>query len=265
MTEAGEDKNKDRTGSSNLSMRERDEKEQGQRRVIYSLVLIIGIAAIVFGAIQVSETFKSPFRVPETNESFTNSLVSLDDAVTIEDLRTKDTDEDGLSDYDELYSYQTSPYLADSDSDGATDSEEISNNENPNCPAGQNCFQPNVINTNEDTISPTGGDISLDTLRQALRDAGAPENVIENLSDEELLDIYNDIVVEAGGTPVSKDILNTSANTNSSIQIEDLENLSADEIRLFLIESGADEDLINQADDETLRLIFLLALDQQNT
>ncbi|MFC1687864.1 hypothetical protein ACFL0L_04845 [Patescibacteria group bacterium] len=269
MTEAGEDKNKEQISSSHLSSRERDEKEQGRRRIVYSLFLFIGVAAIVFGVIEISQTFTSPFRLPETNESFTNSLASLDNVATIEDLRVKDTDEDGLNDYDELYTYQTSPYLEDSDSDGATDSEEINIGSDPNCPAGQNCFQPSMANTNAVTIFPDDNTVSLDTLRQALQDAGAPENIIQNLSDAELLDMYNDIVVESGGTPVNESILNanvnaeTGLNTTSSIQVEDLENLTPDEIRSFLIESGVNEDLITDVDDETLQLIFQLALEEQ--
>lgn len=54
-------------------------------------------------------------------------------------LKTKDTDRDGLSDYDEIYVYQTSAYLADSDSDGIPDPVEIARGTNPNCPEGKAC------------------------------------------------------------------------------------------------------------------------------
>ena len=52
---------------------------------------------------------------------------------------TKDTDNDGLLDVDELNNYKTSPYLEDSDSDGVNDYQEIIAGTDPNCPAGKNC------------------------------------------------------------------------------------------------------------------------------
>lgn len=60
---------------------------------------------------------------------------------TLELQKTKDTDRDGLSDYDELYLYHTSPYLADSDSDGIQDAVEIAQGTDPNCPSGKPCAQ----------------------------------------------------------------------------------------------------------------------------
>src|SRR3989344_2262751 len=46
-------------------------------------------------------------------------------------LSKKDSDQDGLSDYDELYLYGTSPYLPDSDSDGVSDKREIATGADP--------------------------------------------------------------------------------------------------------------------------------------
>jgi hypothetical protein len=50
-----------------------------------------------------------------------------------------DTDGDGLSDWDELNRFGTSPYLKDSDADGYPDKVEIDTNNDPNCPRGQQC------------------------------------------------------------------------------------------------------------------------------
>lgn len=64
----------------------------------------------------------------------------VSDQQTMRELKLKDTDHDGISDYDETYVYKTSPYLADSDSDGASDAEEIAKDGDPNCPEGKNCI-----------------------------------------------------------------------------------------------------------------------------
>ena len=55
------------------------------------------------------------------------------------ELRVKDTDRDGLTDYAELNIYRTSPYLSDTDSDNIPDSVEIAQGANPLCPEGKNC------------------------------------------------------------------------------------------------------------------------------
>ena len=47
-------------------------------------------------------------------------------------LKTMDSDNDGLSDYDETYIYKTNPNLADTDSDGYTDGTEVLYNYDPN-------------------------------------------------------------------------------------------------------------------------------------
>src|SRR3989338_4602783 len=67
---------------------------------------------------------------PQVNAQFTTSD---------EELKTKDTDSDGLSDYDELNVYGTSPYLKDSDGDSYSDKIEIDSNNDPNCPKGTEC------------------------------------------------------------------------------------------------------------------------------
>ncbi|MCL5667248.1 MAG: FG-GAP-like repeat-containing protein [Patescibacteria group bacterium] len=50
-----------------------------------------------------------------------------DDAI----LQGLDTDSDGISDYDELFTYYTNPYVADTDADGFADNYEIDNGLNP--------------------------------------------------------------------------------------------------------------------------------------
>ena len=73
-------------------------------------------------------------------------------------MKTKDTDHDGISDYDELYVQQTSPYLADTDSDGLSDAVEVTQGTDPNCPQGKVCVetQAQVISGSTSTIDTPG-------------------------------------------------------------------------------------------------------------
>jgi len=244
-----------------------------QSQVVFGLILVVGLAAIVFGAIGIGQVLKSPFsNSQQTNISLDiNAFALSNTTVDTSNLRSKDTDSDGLNDYDELYVYRTSPYLADSDSDSTSDKDEVSAGKDPNCPEGQNCFRPSVNTNTGTTVAPTDT-VTLDQLREALRNAGAPENIIQGLSDAELLEVYNDIVVEQGGEPVTLNEAtnNGSTNTNNlnllsptTVNVNELQTLSADQIRSFLIASGVDSKVVEQVDDEALRLIFQQALAEQ--
>lgn len=99
---------------------------------------------LVFGGMsQLRSNVRKPFLV--SRQTLTRAIQIRtqnfeNDEKTQGELKLKDTDRDGISDYDEQYLYRTSAYLADSDSDGASDAEEIAQNEDPNCPQGKNCM-----------------------------------------------------------------------------------------------------------------------------
>ncbi len=99
---------------------------------------------LLFGGIsQVRSNVRKPFLVSKRTLARSLQIRSetyQDDEKQMRDLKLKDTDRDGISDYDEQYIYRTSAYLVDSDSDGASDAEEVAMGEDPNCPQGKNCI-----------------------------------------------------------------------------------------------------------------------------
>lgn len=154
----------------------------------------------------------------DSNQTNTAGSLGLDNE---EHLKNIDTDGDGLSDWDELYIYKTSPYLEDSDSDGYSDGVEVSTGNDPNCPRGKDCGiflddksvevqnndiigdQLNVTNTapinaidgeinaNEDQlVNILNGEADAGLLRQALLDYGMDKAMLDQISDEELLSEY---------------------------------------------------------------------------
>lgn len=136
-----------------------------------------------------------------------------------EALKLLDTDRDGLSDYDELYIYNTSPFLEDSDSDGVSDKVEIERGQDPNCPIGKDCSgtilvnpaatidtAPEVISAISDSIGQPVN-ISSDTdnlvmdgvlpsdassLRQVLLQAGMDQAMLDQFSDDDLVQAYQE-------------------------------------------------------------------------
>lgn len=170
-------------------------------------------------------------------------------ARTIAELRESDTDQDGLTDYQEIYQYYTSIFLPDTDSDGFTDSEEVNLGEDPTCPRGESCNLLRLITPNTKLASIVE-DISLDPsltvqeaavkeFRKFLLDNGMDQADLDTLTDEDLLAIFR-IVDES-------DILD-QGQLNAST--------TPDEIRNFLLLlPGVDQNEINAMSDEELQQI----------
>lgn len=189
-----------------------------------------GIAVLILSYMQFRSNVVSPFRVPiATLTSAQEKLQTITDASEarrIERLKTMDTDRDGLSDYAEIYIYKTSPYLADSDSDGIPDAIEIAQGTDPNCPMGRTCgavanadLQPiynvtssynNLLDTTQvrpvgDPSIPGGADatqrfileapdpsaVSAARARELLTGSGLiPADQLTGLSDADILQVY---------------------------------------------------------------------------
>lgn len=205
-----------------------------RQKIAVAVLAIFGILVIVFWAVQFKTTLKNSLKYSSgtnTESSGTNEdVVANEDNKSNEILKTKDSDSDGLSDWDELNTYKTSPYLEDSDSDGYLDKKEIETDNDPNCPMGQVCVgtsdtsgdaDSDSANTSDELlVSPitnvnSGSDVTTDslkdtnlnvtntqnglssgadaaTLRKALEEAGFDKEMLNKISDKELLEAYQD-------------------------------------------------------------------------
>lgn len=172
-----------------------------QQRWAIILLSALGLSVLIFWAWQFKSRVSGPFQTPENKDKYAAIASSTD--------LTKDTDGDGLTDYEESTIYDTSPYLADSDSDNINDGQEIKQGTNPNCPAGQTCgleaieppaasssnilgetTAPEIATTLEEKL--ISGDISTAELRQLLLENGADQAALGQLSDEDLLQFYQE-------------------------------------------------------------------------
>lgn len=105
-----------------------------EQKTGFVLLLLFGIVTIGLGFFQMRNTIYNPF-APDL-ESNIAPVVTLDEETKLQQI---DTDRDGLNDYEELKFFQTSPYLADTDSDGESDKTEIDAGKDPLCPEGKLC------------------------------------------------------------------------------------------------------------------------------
>ena len=180
------------------------------------------------------------------------SILDLDD----DKLRLQDSDADGLSDYQELKLYGSSPFIADTDSDGRTDAEEVQEGSDPNCPQGQLCSlaieSEGVINEpTSEFQTPEVAELLNDPvrLRQLLIAAGADPLLINNLDDQTIQLLATEAFAALTGPTPEK--------------FEALADLGPAEIRNLLLESGATEEELANVTDEELLEVYAVVLQYQ--
>jgi len=169
----------------------------------------------------------------------------LDRYGTISDLSGKDTDADGLSDYDELEVFFTSPYLGDSDSDGFSDKDEIKAGTHPNCISGTGCdrYSLGSRQTTNDSI--------------LLSDAASEE--IAPLPFANDLQVYTDSL---GGGDINSllSLINSggvlSQASAPEVQgeptLEDLAELDPEVVRELLVSQGIEKEVLDKVTDAEL-------------
>lgn len=226
----------------------------------WGLVVVVGLVAVLGSGWLVYHTITSATKL-RVSSAATNPAAAKE----LEKLKGQDTDSDGLSDYDELFAYKSSPYLKSSAGDGITDGDKVKRGLDPNCPVGQACQSFHLLTSPVDAT----GQLTPDFLRQALQAAGVPKSTLDTTDDATLLKIYRQVVSQQpaantnGATNTSTNNSNAGVNTNqagSASAMEQLQNLSAGDIRRLLIQNGIDQTTLDRVDDTTLRQIFQQAI-----
>ena len=240
------------------------ERKQRERRLAW-LVFGLGISALFLGGLQLRNNLQQPFTASGRAQIQRNTQPQ--DAELLA-LQGKDTDKDGLTDYDELYGYNTSPYIADSDSDGQTDKQEVDSNTDPNCPASQTCgvitnTNASSSNANTNSTQVTGtSTVTAAQLRQALLASGVSQAEVDAIDDATLLSNYEAVIAAESNTNSTTSNTNTTAASTSTLTVDQLKNLTIPEIREFLKSGGVDEATLNSYDDATLRAVYDQALQE---
>ena len=202
---------------------------KSHEKIALVVFLLIGITTAVLAYVQIKRSIWVPFvRKPITYKSSDE----LEQEQT-ERLKTEDTDKDGLSDYDELYVFHTSPFLADSDSDGTSDGTEVAAGADPNCPKGKTCRQVVVSGTASTNAAPAEASAN---AALATEQPPASSETAQERSMRAIITTFGD------PTLLTKEKI-----------IAKLDAMSSTELRSFIAELGIPEDALAKADDATLR------------
>ncbi|MFA5128856.1 MAG: hypothetical protein WC445_02695 [Patescibacteria group bacterium] len=241
----------------------KNEPEKERRIKIGVTILVILCVIAVLGIIwQYPKYLRAPFARYGQDIGLWKSQLEAD-AEKLAAMKETDTDGDGLTDYDEIYIYGTSSYLADSDSDGFSDKEEISSGNDPNCPAGKICSkageegaakaEPIVTPPVEEELGGLlAGTATAEEVRDALRQAGVDDATLNKLDDKTLLELYNETLRESGGAVVP-----SNTNTNSTLPTNvNISEMTPSQLRELLRQAGVDDATLNSVDDATLMKIF---------
>lgn len=239
---------------------------QKKNSVLFAIIFL-GVISLFLGFFSFKKSVIAPYKNPEQKQDklAVQNLPQESSAVAdLLGLKQKDTDFDNLSDYDELYNYNTSPYLKDSDSDGVSDSQEIKVGSDPNCPASQNCFNLNSLvsgeeeSNAEETEVPTfpvttlpSGQVNPLELREILKQTGMSEADLEELDDQTLLQAYNEAMALT-----QKDSISAPENS----LLESIEKLSPQQIRELLKERGLSDEILDSISDDELMDVVVESL-----
>ncbi len=260
--------------------------EQKQQLTI-SLFGVVSLLIIILAFLQIRNNLYAPFAAQKNGLPVADTLVLSTDAgsglnqAEAERLKKADTDSDGLTDYEELYQYHTSPYLKDSDGDGLDDKTEITQGTDPNCPKGKNCgISGEVSKDSQVSIvpssptlpsSPQDYAIQAATIRGVLTKAGIDAALLKKFDDKSLVELYNESVKESGVKPdtlsqalVQNSQLSPEALRQARAQIErakltatqltELKKLSPADLRVKLLQLGYfDQKTLDSVTDEQLR------------
>ena len=201
--------------------------ELHKHQKIAAIVLgFFSLLVLVLMIIQFRHNIYAPFSYAVAPAS---TVAPGQDLSSVAALKNKDTDGDGLSDYDEIYVYHTSPYLEDTDGDGFSDYEEVKNGTDPNCPAGQTCTSSPLTNSNQ-IVSP------------------------DMLASSSTASIYNGSGYDmSAGAADNNPSLNITSSTDATAE-QNLLNGQSDPqaLRQLLLEGGMDKATLDKISDTDL-------------
>lgn len=207
---------------------------------------IFGVIVLLLGAWLIKNSIFTPFRVKISDQD--KQLASTISTQLADDLKKKDTDGDGLNDYDETYLYGTSIYLADTDSDGVKDDQEVKAGTDPNCRPDENCKSIRLVSPDTKLsdlfpqFTPTDVTLkekSLKEFRQILIDSGMPAETVNGFDDNFLLSVIEAVV--------------TSDEANTEPQVNEISDA---DLRKFLIDAGLQKSEVDKLSSDDLRQII---------
>ncbi len=232
-----------------------------EQKLGFAFLLVFAMLFLILSFFQMRNNLYRPYALSDAVPSV---LIQEKFSDPTEALHYRDTDRDGLTDFEEIYVYGTSAYLEDTDGDGISDRDEISQGKNPLCAEGSACSVQNSANFPNITVdswiaSPNPEDMMFDPqsllsdpveIRKLLVDVGMDPESLKDIKDEDLIAIGTEIL----NSEEFKNVLNNQVvqSTTSTIQTPE-EDIFSDPtlLRQKLLETGyVDKTALDKLSDE---------------
>lgn len=213
------------------------------QKIAAASLAVFAVLIVVLWSVQLKNNIYGPLNgaADSAGSELANNQTANDLA-----LKNKDTDADGLNDYDELNLYKTSPYLADSDSDGDKDGDEVKKGADPNCPQGRTCFNASLGENGAASGTPV---LSTDILNNLSNQSQALNNLLNNAAQP---------ANSAGGPAAGQGTENLTAD-----QLQAFKNIDAASLRQLLIEAGLPKETLDRISDTELMRSYGETLNSQ--
>lgn len=181
-----------------------------EQKAVFSLVIAAGCLALLLGSFYLVRHIAKPFFIEYTGEFYFTE--DQEEMMEMMEQQVKDTDGDGLSDYDELYVHGSSPYLKDTDGDGYNDMTEVEAGTDIDCAAGETCYEDQYAAETElfEDIVPSDSQVdqevsladlqdivtgmTADEIRDLLIASGADSEAVAVLTDDELKELMAEVL-----------------------------------------------------------------------
>ncbi len=265
-----------------------------EEKAVLFLLFVVSILGVSFGFKSFPATLSRPFEVQLASYTGVDfKTLSQQEEEEIARQKAADTDNDGLTDYDELYVYKTSPYLSDSDSDGFDDKTEIFSSNNPNCPEGKDCagtsegletassadtgnennnILSNVFNLNSGSLGGVTFDstqdiqdflakMSPEEIRSMLISQGVSKDVVDQMTDEQIKQLLSETIKEATSSGALAGIIPETGGTATE-NSNPFAGMTPEEIRAALIEQGVPKSDLDQLTDDQINQMLDEAYNQ---
>ncbi len=261
--------------------------ESKKNRLIIVFILFIGCVSVVVGIVnskkninfytneqeykeqqaidKVYEKYnqlKAQGKIKDENTVANNSDTSSSDSYS----KNKDTDGDGISDYDEKYIFQTSVYLTDTDGDGISDYDEVIAGSNP---SDQGSFSK-VTQEISSKYSNLNKDVDMNQVRSELYNIVPDEykEYISKMSDADILEVLSTVYNNTNSNTDNKNNntgsgdyvaeLKSKLPTFSDANLATMQNMSEAEIKQLLLDSNiASESLLSKFKEGELKSTVL--------
>jgi len=205
-----------------------------EQKISAGILAVCAIVALGLSVQRIHAQVNNPFSISKDQlDQATRAVANIDvNGRQLEESKRRDTDGDGLSDYDEEHILGTSPYLADTDGDGIPDNVELALGESPLCARGESC---------------TG--YRIDTSQVTERSRLFQDAEVEDTSDTFIAEFQR-------GVNDQKATVREQTGSTST-DLDPVLVRDPDDIRALLLESGEiDPELLEQLTDEDLLQLY---------